>query len=181
MTMNQEQTHQESDRHVVELLTIATEYFRFLENIDSIPVEDFLLFIRKISSLLYCKGMLFPVTEEPDNTGNERFVTEEQWESIFNSIRAKLGSDDEFTYMARNEGVEEMTKGSIAEMLADVYQDMKDFALLLTKPSQLAYENGVYEIRRLFDTHWGIRLAVIMQVLHSRTLVQEEDAIDLDW
>jgi hypothetical protein len=168
------------DRQVVELLTLATEYFRFLENIENVNNPDFFQFIQKISALLYTKGLLFPETEQPDESGNERFVTEEEWENIFNAVRAKLENEDNF-YDVESPDNEEIVKGSLAELLADIYQDIKDFALLLTKPTQLAYENAVFEIKRLFKTHWGIRLLTIQKVIHSRNYSESDSNNDFDW
>lgn len=174
--------HQASDfeRQVVELLTLATEYFRFLENLENASNADIKQFIRKISALLYTKGLLFPETEQPDETGNERFVTEEQWESVFNAVRSKLGNDDEFYYLESPDSADEISKGSLGELTADVYQDMKDFAVLLTKPTQLAYDNAIYEIKKLFENHWGPRLLTILQVLHARE-TGLTDETEPDW
>jgi hypothetical protein len=168
------------DRQVVEMLTLATEYFRFLESIEKVSKTDFLQFIQKMSALLYVKGLMFPEPEQPDESGNERFVKEEEWENIFNEIRAKLGSEDDFSDIESEEN-EEIIKGSIAELLADVYQDMKDYALLLTKPTQTAYDNAVYEQKRLFKSHWGIRLLTVQKVLHSRIFAEADNDTEFDW
>jgi len=168
------------DRQVVEMLTLATEYFRFLESLENVSKTDFQQFILKMSALLYVKGLMFPETEQPDESGNERFVTEEEWENIFNAIRAKLETDDNFADIESPEN-EEIIKASLAELLADVYQDMKDFALLLTKPTQTAYDNAVYGIKQLFKSHWGIRLLTVQKVLHSRVYPEPGSNIEIDW
>ncbi|HPT13626.1 MAG TPA: DUF5063 domain-containing protein [Bacteroidales bacterium] len=168
------------DRQVVEMLTLATEYFRFLESLENVSKTDFQQFILKMSALLYVKGLMFPETEQPDESGNERFVTEEEWENIFNAIRAKLEMDDNFADIESPEN-EEIIKASLAELLADVYQDMKDFALLLTKPTQTAYDNAVYGIKQLFKSHWGIRLLTVQKVLHSRVYPEPGSNIEIDW
>lgn len=179
--MNDTREPSDLDRHVVEMLTLATEYFRFLENLEKVEKADFLIFIKKLSALLYAKGLLFPETSVPDESGNERFVTEEEWENIFNSVRAKLGNEDEFFYLESPDIAEEISKGSLAEMMADVYQDLKDFAMLLTKPTQLAHDNAIYEIRQLFGSHWGIRLLRIQQVLISRSVSASDEVETIDW
>lgn len=179
--MNENDEKSALERQSAELLTLATEYFRVLENIGNIEKNDFLSLIHKLCSLLYAKGLLFPGTDEPDNTGNERFVTEEEWENVFNSIRAKLEDQDSFSYIENIDQPEDIVTGSLAEILTDVYQDMKDFALLLTKPTQLAYDNAVYEIKRLFRSHWGFRILLALQVLHSRSYPEVPENKELDW
>lgn len=179
--MNKEANNPDIDRQVVEMLTLATEYFRFLENLENIQKTDLQAFLLKISAMLYLKGLLFPETDQPDESGNERFVTEEEWENIFNAVKSKFGDEDNFSFLDSPDNPEEISKGSLAEMVADVYQDMKDFAMLLTKPTQLAYENAIFEIRRLFYSHWGIRLQFIQQVLHSRENPIFATDQDIDW
>ena len=88
--------------------------------------------------------------------------------------------DDNFADIESPEN-EEIIKASLAELLADVYQDMKDFALLLTKPTQTAYDNAVYGIKQLFKSHWGIRLLTVQKVLHSRVYPEPGSNIEIDW
>lgn len=177
-----EENHQASglDRQVVEMLALATEYFRFLESVENVSKSDFQQYILKMSALLYAKGLLFPETEQPDESGNERFVTEEEWENIFNAIRVKFNSEDNFADIDSVEN-QEIIKGSLAELLSDVYQDMKDFAMLLTKPTQTAYDNAVYAIKQLFKSHWGIRLLTVQKVLHSRIYPEPDSNSEIDW
>ncbi|HRY98859.1 MAG TPA: DUF5063 domain-containing protein [Bacteroidales bacterium] len=153
--------------HVLELLTVANEYCLFVERAADYPLDDFLDFLRKILPMLYLKGSLLP-TLEPDEHRPERYVTEQQWESVFNDLRAKLGPLDDFYFIDLAEpGDTEPWKGSLSDNLADIYQDLKDFLLLYQMNTYTAQQNAVSECRQLFAPHWGERITRAQYPLHQ--------------
>jgi hypothetical protein len=118
---------------------------------------------------MYLKGSLLPdiIVDEPE--ANERFVTAEQWENIFGELRNKFSDDDEF-WILDLEGPDETNpiKASISELLADIYQDMKDFIILYQKVGRASKQNAASECKSLFLSHWGIRIIDLLKVIHSR-------------
>lgn len=154
-------------RNVLEMLAVANEYCLFVEKADEYTKDDLLSFFQKICPLLYIKGALLPFVEPSNPEANERFVLEEKWEIIFNSLRTKFQPFDEYWYaddaFDRNA---EMLKASLAENFADIYQDLKDFVILYQKNSLAAKENAVAECSLLFRNHWGIRIANMINALH---------------
>jgi hypothetical protein len=154
-------------RNVLEMVAIADEFCRMAEDCNRLTSEEFLKSLNSFSALLYLRGTLLPaiITEYPE--ANERFVTEEQWENIFNSSREKTGRFDVFYYVSSHDPLAEAEKASLAECVADVYQDMKDFVLLFKKPKLAARENAVASVRELFAYRWGPVLARILPVLHA--------------
>ncbi len=171
------------ERHLIEMFTLAGEYCIKIENAEQFSKDEIFTFLHKISPLLYLRGLLFPITEEPEEEGDERIVTEEQWENVFNTLRNKFGTDDNFNYLdfATPENIDPI-KGSLAELFSDVYQDMKDFAWLMTKNSLVATKHAAYDIRKLFVANWGAKLLLAQLVMHSRLITEnaEEDYADLD-
>ena len=169
-------------KNVLEMLTVANEYCALLEESDDIKKDMILNYFQKICPLLYLKGALLPDVYVKDESANERFVNEEQWEHIFKTIKSKLKNDDEYWYSET--GVKsdvEQVKGSIAENLADVYQDMKDFVLLYQKNTRAAKENAVYECKRLFESHWGFMVILVQRAIHYQLYKDKtiEDVADI--
>ncbi len=155
-------------KNVLEMITVANEYCMFIEEIEKYKKEFILNYFQKICPLLYLKGSLLPVVEVHDEDANERYVTEEQWEFIFNSVKNLLKQDDEYWYTSTGHKNDlEPQKGSIAENLSDIYQDMKDFVLLYQKNSRAAKENAVYECKKLFEIHWGSIIIQVQKTLHQ--------------
>ncbi len=160
---------------ILEMLTVANEYCYYFENIEKKDISEIVEFVYRICPLLYLKGTLIPDLEVENPEMNERFVTSEQWENLFYSLREKFGYKDEFwiidpQYINENEPL----KASISEIICDIYQDLKDFVLLYQKNNVAARQNAVHEIRFLFATHWGYKISGMMSKIHH--LMHENDA-----
>lgn len=159
--------HPVFSKTVIEMLTVANEFCHFMEKIENYDKKDILEYLQKICPLLYIKGALLPQIDVNEESIAERYVTEEQWESIFNSTRKKLGDDDIYFYMNNHYSNEdEPVKASLAENFADVYQDLMDFVLLYQKNSIEAKENSVSQCKSLFETHWGYRIINSQKAIH---------------
>jgi len=155
-------------KNVIETITVANEICIFLEEIDKYEKQYICLYLQKILPLLYLKGALLPDVEVSSEEANERFVTQEQWETIFNALRKKLGKDDSFFFVdILSTAGEEPEKGSISEFLADIYQDLKDFLLLYQVNTVISRENAVHSCKDLFEDNWGIKLINTHRAIHQ--------------
>ena len=166
-------------KSVIEMATVANEYCYFFETLEKKDMEVILYFTQRILPLLYLKGSLLPGITPKHPEANERFVTEEQWEGVFTALREKFDKQDEFwiidpQYINETEPL----KASLAENLADIYQDMKDFLLLLQKNTLPARENAISECKLLLANHWGYRVGNIFTRIHH-LIYFEEDTITL--
>lgn len=154
-------------KNVLEMFTVANEYCLFMEKIVDFPKEDFLTYLQKVCPLIYIKAALLPDVEVTDEEGLEHFVTEEQWEDLFNIIHLKLGEDDLYYFIDHHEKThQDAIKASLAENLTDIYQDLKDFLLLYGKPLKVSRENAVHDCKRLFETRFGYRLVNAHSAIH---------------
>lgn len=157
----------ENSLSVLEFLRVAHEYCIYCEKSfgkNKGEVADFML---KICPLLYLKGKLLPevVPEYPESS--ERYVTEEEWQEIFNNFRAVFLAEDEYYQVDYEESIEyEAIKVSLSESLTDIYQDLKDFVLLYQKNTAAARQNAVNDCRNLFETRWGPKLLNSLRYMH---------------
>ena len=157
-------------QHVLELLRIGHEYCLYIENTDSHSAMELVSFAHKLFPMLYLKGLFLPDVEtDPEEVG-ERYVTEEEWESVFNLLRNKLQEKDLFwTIDPEITGGNEPVKLSLAENLTDIYQDLKDFIMQYQKKSRAAKEVAVKECKNWFHERWGKRIAEAVSYLHYLT------------
>jgi hypothetical protein len=156
-----------TNKTVAEMVTVANEYCVYLETAENKSREGILRFAVTILPLLYLKGSLLPGVEVENPEANERFVTEEQWESVFTLLREKILDEDEFWLIdPLHVNETEPLRASISENLADIYQDMKDFVLLYQKNTLAARQNALADCKELFNTHWGYRISNVMPRLH---------------
>jgi len=160
---------------VLEMLTVANEYCLFYEKADAYPMQDILDYFQKIAPLIYLKGSLLPGMQEEDPGPGERFVTEEQWESIFKVLRDKFGKNDiYYTHDHNHDSVE----SSLSDNMADIYQDMKDFVMLYQKNTLVARQQAIILIRGLFRSRWGPALLNGLAAVHQ-ILFHEDISPDL--
>ena len=154
-------------RKVIDMLTVSNEYCLFIEKADSHSKEELFQYIQKLLPLLYLKASLLPDIPVNDENAAEHFVTEEQWEDLFNVLSIKLGTDDIYYFIDLHEkSHSDPVKASIAENLTDLYQDLKDFVLLYQKPLRTSQENAVRDCKNLFETRFGYLLVNAQQAIH---------------
>jgi hypothetical protein len=137
-----------------------------LRKVEYMQRDQLVDYLVRVFPLLYLKGTLLPTIEVTNPDRNERFFTEEEWETLFNEIRKIFGKQDLFWFYDPDHS-DEPAKGSIAELLADIYQDLQDFLTLYQANSIDAKENAVHELRSLFFSNWGIKALRLLSPLHS--------------
>lgn len=161
--------------NVLDMYTVANEFCIFTEKAEKYNPEEVIQYYAKICPLLYLKGAILPIVEADEEYFGERFVNEDQWENIYNSLLSVfIGNDDFFTLSYENSDNIPL-RASISEHLTDVYQDLKDFVLLYQKNLAYAKQNALHECRTLFISHWGKRITTLLPALHTIAYRNEPD------
>lgn len=169
--MSTTENHKDQDpvasRKVLETLTVANEYCLYLEKSEERTREEMILFLQKVLPLIYLKLALLPEVEVTDEDAVQHYVTEEQWEGMFNLLRSKFGNLDEFFFIDHHEKSHfDPVKASISENLTDIYQDLSDFVMLYQNPLRTFRENAVRELKEFFYLRTGIRIVNTLTILH---------------
>lgn len=153
--------------NVIDMFTVANEFCIFTEKANKYNPEEVIQYYARICPLLYLKGAILPVVEPDDDYFGERFVNEDQWENIYNSLLTVFAGYDEFITLSYENADNNPLKASISEHLADIYQDLKDFVLLYQQNHMYSKQNAVHECRNLFISHWGARIASLLPAIHT--------------
>jgi len=154
-------------KKVIDMLTVSNEYCLYMETAEARDKEEILQYMQRLLPLIYLKASLLPVIQPGDEDAIEHFVTEEQWENLFNTLNVKFGDNDVYYFIDLNEkSHSDPVKASLAENLADIFQDLKDFLLLYQKPYRSSQENAVKECKYLFETRFGYRLVNSLSAIH---------------
>lgn len=165
-------------RPVLELLTVANDFCSFLEKSEDFAKNGILTYLQRVLPLIYIKSSLLPEVEVEDEDAIEHYVTESQWEELFNLLRSKFGDDDLYYFTDHHEkSHQDPVKGSLAENITDLYQDLKDFMLLYQKPLTTFKQNAIMECRRLFAERYGFRIVNAHAAIHY--ILFEETPADL--
>lgn len=155
-------------KQVIEFLTVANEFCLTVENIEKIDAKTFKSITQKMLPLLYVKGSLLPTVIPVDPEALTRFVNEEQWESIYKTLKGVFKNEDSFLHLDKESSFEpRIVQLSVAELLTDIYQDMKDFVLLYQQERRVSKQCAVQEALKLFATNWGKKSTIALQALHE--------------
>ncbi|MDY6802095.1 MAG: DUF5063 domain-containing protein [Bacteroidota bacterium] len=156
-------------KDVTEFVTVAAEYCKFVENTYRFSKRDFLNKAHKILPLLYLKASLLPKFQSIFDDNNEKFVSEEEWDFIHDSVKNKLGFHDEYLEVfdpLTHEQVEQ-SSASIADNLADIYQDIKNFISLYYIGSEEIMNDALWECQVNFEEFWGQKLVNALKAAHT--------------
>lgn len=151
-----------------EIVALSNEYCLFIERINQYPQEDLLPFLQKILSAMYLKGSILPVIHSEDETALEKFVTEEEYELLLNKVTSVFDSYNYFFALEYCEVEESSMTLNFAELLCDIYHDLKDFLLLFAKSNFAAKENAMAELQSCFETDWGYRISFLLPFIHQK-------------
>lgn len=166
--MSEQQNALIYSKNVVEVVTLAKEYTAFLERAGDYDQYDFLCHAQKLLPLIYLKGCLLPDVEQLFDEEVEKFVSETDWTYIRNSVAELLGDRDDFYEVYTDklfdtEGGEQL---SISEMLADIYQDLKDFVELYRFGNEESINDALYELKNNFTEYWGFKSVIALKAIH---------------
>ncbi len=165
--MNNFPDHPVYSKNVLEMLTVANDYCLTMAKISGSSKSNLLNYFQKICPLLYIKASLLPDIEVQNPDANERYMTQEEWQNLFNTLRKVFAKADVFWFVEPyNENDPEPKKGSLAECFTDIFQDLKDFIDLYQKNTLDAKENAVNSLKELFETRLGNTLVTAHYALH---------------
>jgi hypothetical protein len=163
-------------RNVIEFVAVANEFSKYAEHASELKGDELLKILQRILPLLYLKASLLPQMEPFFEDGNEKFVTESDWNNINNTLREKFGSANDYleVFDEKIKDSEGPVVSCISEDMADIYQDMKDFLLLYQTGTQEVMNDAVWECRQNFENFWGQKLVNSMRAIHKFIYSGEE-------
>ena len=163
-------------RNVIEFVAVANEYCKYAEHAAELKGDELLKILQRILPLLYLKASLLPALEPFFEEGNEKFVTEADWENLHNVFKQKFGTANDYLEIFDDKFIESEipVPSSLAENMADIYQDIKDFLLLYQTGTKEVMNDAVWECRMNFENIWGQKLVNSMKAIHRFIYSGEE-------
>ncbi|MFV0377325.1 MAG: DUF5063 domain-containing protein [Mangrovibacterium sp.] len=168
--MSEEQFNQlVYSKQVIEFVTVANEYCKFIETAGSMEARDLLSKIQKILPLVYLKATLLPEFESSDESLLEKYVTEVDYSYLQQRIQNLLGEYDDYqeVFDADMQFSDTPLTASISENLADIYQDLKDFVMSYRTGDELVMEEALWECSDNFRNLWGQKLVNNLRAIHK--------------
>jgi hypothetical protein len=167
--------------NVIEFVAVANEYCKYAEHASELKGDEMLRIMQRIMPLMYLKASLLPALEPVFDDGNEKFVTETDWQRVHDTLRKKFGTANDFTAeisdVLDDSGIP--VPVTLSENISDIYQDMKDFILLYQTGTKEVMNDAIWECRMNFETLWGPKLINSLKAIHS-FLYSGKDIEDAD-
>jgi len=163
-------------RNVVEFVAVANEFCKYTEHASEIKGDEMLKIMQRILPLMYLKASLLPKLDPFFEDGNEKFVTESDWNAVNDTLKEKFGTANDYleVFDEKINESEGPVVSSISENMADIYQDMKDFLLLYQTGTGEVMSDAVWECRMNFENFWGQKLVNSLRAIHKFIYSGEE-------
>ena len=170
------------DKNTLEFVTVALEFCGLVESTERYSLFSFVDKAIKILPLLYLKATLLPVVGEMEEEYDEpeQFVTENTYEAIRYRVADLLGEYDTFleTFHPDMPYSDTPVVATISENLADIYQDLGNFAALFRQENEHVMEQALYDCEENFRLYWGQKLLNALKALHTVRFSDENDFIE---
>lgn len=168
---------------VIEFVTVAAETCLFYERSAEIKKPLFVSKALQLMSLLYLRASLLEIPDRYFEDQPERFVTVEDYNDVKSQIEMLLGEHDVYleTFHPDMSLSDTPIAAFISENLADIYQEIKDFAANYQLGEIEIMNDALVVCLETFAEHWGQKLLNAMRALHQikYSFVAGEDDADI--
>jgi len=163
-------------RNVVEFVAASNEFCKYAEHASEVKGGELLRILQRLLPFLYLKASLLPVFEPFFEEGNEKFVTETDWNRINGAFKKQFGTADDYleVFDEKLNESENPVPASLAENMADIYQDIKNFLLLYQTGTKEVMNDALWECKMNFENIWGQKLVNAMRAIHKFIYSGEE-------
>ena len=168
------------NKNTLEFVTVTLEFCALMEATSKHTLFSFSDKAIKILPLLYLKATLLPAFEEPDEEYDiEHFITANTYEVIRYRTADLFGEYDSYleTFHPDMEYSDTPVAATISENLADIYQDLGDFAALFRQENEEVMKQALYVCEENFRFHWGQKLLNVLKAIH---VVRFNEDISID-
>ena len=156
-------------KNVIEFITVAAETCLFLEHATEFPRTDFVQKSIKLLPLLYLKASLVDMPTAVFDDEVEHFVAEEDYLFVRQQVEQQLGADDSYLEVFHPDMALSDTPiaAFVSENLADVYQELKDFAANFQLGDVDIMNDALVACLEAFAEHWGQKSLNALRALHA--------------
>ena len=167
-------------REVIEFTAVANEYCHILEEAPSVDGTGLMKVLQKLLPLLYLKALNLPEIESKLDEETEKFVREEDWQMVKDNLTLRFGAANDYIDVNTDkEATEELIYGNLAENMADIYQDVKDFLMVYRVGTLELMNDALWECRESFRLYWGHKLVNTIRAVHFALTDPEKIGEDL--
>lgn len=158
--------------NVLSFIGLANEYCMALSNVYETEKEEFVAEMLRLLPRIYitmsdvrAEGL----SDEEDYYNNfSSYVDEDYYESIRRGVESIMGEDDTFleTFEEDMKYSDTPIASSVAECLADIFQDLFNFVSLVKESEGEQTQEALAECKENFESYWAQTLCNVMRALN---------------
>ncbi len=154
---------------VAEFVTVAAEFCAFVERAEEMSTKSFVDKSLKLLPLLYLKASLLPEVHRINDEDLEEYVTEDIYTILRINVAGVMERYDDYLEVFKEEMVYSDTpiKASIAEDIADIYQDIQNFLFVFRIGINETMNDSLCIVKESFGLYWGQKLVNTLRALHD--------------
>lgn len=168
--------------NVVEFVTVATEFCKFLEQVEATPRPVLVDTTLKILPLLYLKATMLSPVASVGSFDLETYVTEDTYEVVRMNLAGILAEKDDYldVFVSDMKYSDQPIARYISEDLADIYQDVRNFVFIFQLGITENMHEALAQCQENFRLYWGQKLVNTLRALHDVRYMQSESEDDDD-
>ena len=170
------------DRNVIEFVTVAAEFCKFVEQAEGSKRKTFVDTTLKLLPLLYLKASMLPPCETIGDEAPETFVTEETYEIVRMNLADILADRDDYldVFVSDMKYSDQPITRYISEDLADIYQDIRDFIFVFQLGLNETMNDSLAICQENFRLYWGQKLVNTLRALHEVKYGAQDDEEEVE-
>lgn len=154
------------NKNTIEFITVVKEFVALCEQQKKDNALQTAIIIQRLLTLLYLKALMLPNFENNNEEVLEA-VDEETYNSIKNYFEEMFGELDVICLIPETTSQNnEQNFASISEIIADIYQDLKNVYINFRSGDESIMESSLYICKQNFEIYWGQRLLSALNELH---------------
>ena len=169
MEQNSASYHTVYSQPVIEFVTVTAETCLFLEQAEQYDRNNFIIQALRLLPLLYTKAVLLEIPDSVYDEVPERFVAEDDYQYVREKVEQILGNDNVYleVFHPQIQYSDTPIAAFISEDLADIYQELKDFAANYRMGVTDIMNDSLVVCLETFAEHWGQKTLNALRALHA--------------
>ena len=155
----------ELERTLSRFRQAVLEFVGTVETSANFPRESFLAKVGNSLAEVYASALRLPLVEPDTPETNDAPFRTQEWGTLFNSLREKIGSHDGYWTVFDSTDKCDLVQGSLAGDISEIYSDLKDALLILQAGAP--DRDSLWELRFSFRSHWGKHTLGALAAIHD--------------
>ncbi|MBN1415881.1 MAG: DUF5063 domain-containing protein [Bacteroidales bacterium] len=154
---------------VKEYITAAKDYCMFIDEAGAIKPAELFESLQNLLARVYSKTSQIRKPKYCYEDEPQKFVQENEYALIHDRLQRIIEKFNGIGSMKRNDKGNGMdiVSFSLAESLADIYQELKDSYKLYEVGLSQAMNDAIWSSRDSFEKQWGLQLIETLQSIHQ--------------